>query len=128
MRPAGAVALGGIAGATCRWGLATMATGSLEAPRWPWPTFAANAVGCLLLGAIAARLPFLSRRAVVVWREGLATGFCGGLTTFSTFSVEVAAMLREHRPGLAAGYVAASLLSGYVLYELGRRAVHRRAA
>jgi fluoride exporter len=128
LHAAAAVALGGIAGASCRWALATTGGGSLESPQWPWPTFVANAVGCLVLGAIAARLPFLSQRAVVLWRDGLATGFCGGLTTFSTFSVEVAAMLREQRPGLAAGYVTASLLSGYALHDLGRRAMHRRAA
>jgi CrcB protein len=125
---AAAVGLGGIAGATCRWGLATLASGSLEGAEWPWATFAANAVGCLLLGAIAARLPFLSQRAAVLGRDGLGIGFCGGLTTFSTFSVEVAAMLRAERTGLAAGYVAASLLTGYVLYDLGRRAMHRAAS
>lgn len=123
-----AVAIGGVAGATCRWALATGGTWSLEAPTWPWATLAANAVGCLLLGMIAARLPFLSQRSVVVWRDGLGTGFCGGLTTFSTFSVEIAAMLREQRPGLAVGYLAASLLSGYVLYDLGRRAMRRTTA
>jgi CrcB protein len=121
-----AVGLGGAAGATCRWALATTTHGSLEDARWPWPTLAANAVGCLLLGVIAARLPFVSQRAVVVWRDALGTGFCGGLTTFSTFSVEVAAMLREHRPGLAVGYIGASLVSGYLLYELGRRFARRR--
>lgn len=112
MRPVWAVALGGIAGAACRWALAG---GALETVRWPWGTFVANAVGCLLLGVVV-------RRGVGVWRDALGAGFCGGLTTFSTFSVEVAAMLRADRPVLAVGYVGASVLTGYVLYDLGRRA------
>jgi CrcB protein len=123
-----AVAVGGIVGAAGRWGLATWATGSIERPAWPWPTLAANVVGCLVLGVIAARLPFLPARDVVVWRDGLGTGLCGGLTTFSTFSVEIAAMLRAHRPGLAAGYLGTSLVTGYIAYELARRATHHRLA
>jgi fluoride exporter len=123
-----AVGLGGIAGAAARWGLATWATGSIDRPAWPWWTLAANVAGCLFLGGIAARLPFLPPRDVVIWRDGLGTGFCGGLTTFSTFSVELASMLRAHRPGLAAGYFATSLVTGYIAYELGRRAIHQPAA
>jgi CrcB protein len=112
------VAVGGAAGAGCRWALGT----ALPHPGgWPLPTLAANVAGCLLLGVIVARLPFLAGRAVVVAREGLATGFCGGLTTFSTFSVELAGLLRDGRPALAAAYLAASLVTGYVAFDVGRR-------
>jgi CrcB protein len=127
-RSAWAVAVGGIAGSIVRWALATWSTGSIEAPTWPWWTLAANVAGCLVIGAIAARLPYLPPDRVVLWRDGLATGFCGGLTTFSTFSVELAAMLRAHRPGLAAGYLLTSLVTGYLAYEAGRRAAHARYA
>jgi fluoride exporter len=94
-----AVALGGIAGASGRWMVGEL-WGRNGA--WPWPTFVVNLVGCLLLGMIAAQLPFVARRAVL-WRDGLATGFCGGLTTFSTFAVEAAELIRQDRAGLAAG-------------------------
>jgi CrcB protein len=92
---------------------------------WPWPTFTVNVVGCLLLGVVAARLPFAPRRAVL-WREGLGVGFCGGMTTFSTFSVEAAELIRHDRPALAAAYLAISLAAGWLAYELGRRATHHR--
>ena len=118
-----AVAAGGVVGASVRWALAT----TLPHPGgWPWPTLAANVVGCLVLGVIAARLPFLSPRATVVVRDGLAVGFCGGLTTFSTFSVELATFLRDGRPGVAAAYLVLSLVTGFAAYDLGRRALGRR--
>lgn len=119
-----AVAVGGVAGASGRW-----LVGELWPPpgAWPWPTFTVNVVGCLLLGVIAARLPFKADRAVL-WRDGLATGFCGGLTTFSTFAVEAAELIRDDRAGLASGYLAASLVVGWAAYELGRRTAHRRIA
>jgi len=113
------VGVGGAAGAGCRWALGT----ALPHPGgWPLPTLAANVAGCLLLGVIAARLPFLAGLGMHLGRDGLATGFCGGLTTFSTFSVELAQLLRDHRPGVAAGYLAASLVTGYLAFVGGRRA------
>jgi fluoride exporter len=119
-----AVASGGAAGASGRW-----LVGHLwgDAGAWPWPTFVANVVGCLLLGAIAARLPFVPRQATL-WREGLGVGFCGGLTTFSTFTVEAAELVRDGRAALAVGYLGASLATGWIAYELGRRVMHHRSS
>lgn len=126
-----AVALGGAAGATCRWTLGTaLATSSPGEIAWPWATLTANVVGCVLLGIVVTRVPFAAprERAVVVWRDGLGTGFCGGLTTFSTFSVEAAEMLRVHRAGLAAAYLLVSLVSGYAAFTLARRLAHAHRA
>jgi fluoride exporter len=119
-----AVALGGAAGASGRW----LVGSAWDHPgTWPWPTFTVNVVGCLLLGVIAARLPFVADQ-VALWRDGLATGFCGGLTTFSTFAVEAAELIRDDRAGVAAAYLTASLAAGWATFELGRRAAHRRVA
>jgi fluoride exporter len=85
-----------------------------------------NVVGCLLLGYVAARLTRAAHQAVL-WRDGLGTGFCGGLTTFSTLMVEVVEMLRRDRIVVAAVYVAVSLALGFAAYELGRRLGHRLA-
>jgi CrcB protein len=119
-----AVALGGAAGAGCRWALGV----ALPHPGgWPLPTLAANGVGCLLLGVVVARLPLLAGRALTVGRHGLATGFCGGLTTFSTFSVELARFQRDGRTGLAVAYLTASLVTGYAAFVAGRRGTRRPA-
>jgi CrcB protein len=61
---------------------------------FPYGTMAVNIAGSLLIGIIYA----LSDRTSVIspeWRFFLATGFCGGFTTFSAFSFEAYALLRE---------------------------------
>jgi CrcB protein len=106
-----AIACGGAVGALARVGLAqslTSAPGS-----WPWATFAVNIVGALLLGYFVTRL---QERLPVsrLRRPLLGTGFCGALTTFSTVQIELLRMTDRHRFGLAAGYLAASLIGGYL--------------
>ncbi len=80
---------------------------------WPWGTFAVNVIGTLLLGYLVTRLqerlpPSTFRRPL------LGTGFCGALTTFSTFQVELIQLTRHGRAGLAVGYGLASLGAGLV--------------
>ena len=79
-----AVFAGGAAGALAR---AEIVQALPSHPgRWPWATFAVNIAGALLLGyfttRLQERLPLSSYR-----RPLLGTGFCGGLTTFSTILV-----------------------------------------
>ena len=100
---------GGALGATARAALDTLA--APDPARWPWPTFAVNIVGALLLGYFTTRL--LERLPVSSYRRPLlGTGLCGGLTTFSTMQVETLRMLQGRHYGLAAGYVAASVAAG----------------
>ncbi|HEY3144249.1 MAG TPA: CrcB family protein [Acidimicrobiales bacterium] len=115
--------LGGIAGATCRW--AVLHYGQTSGS-WPWPTLGVNVVGCAVLGIVATQLPFAAARRAVLWRDGVGIGFCGGLTTFSTLAVELAQMLRDDRWALAGGYLGASVVTGWLGYELVRRLTHRR--
>ena len=102
---------GGIAGTLAR---ALVAEALPHHPgQWPWATLLVNVAGAFVLGLVAARG---FRRSLI------GQGFCGALTTFSTFQLELLQMLDEGRTGLALGYAAASLVAGLVAAELGRRA------
>jgi CrcB protein len=94
------------------------------ATAWPWPTFGVNVAAAFLLGYFATRLqermPLSSYR-----RPLLTTGFCGGLSTFSTMEVEILKMLSAHAYGLAAGYTAASVAAGYAALHVATALVRR---
>ncbi|HTA13292.1 MAG TPA: fluoride efflux transporter CrcB [Solirubrobacteraceae bacterium] len=117
-----AIACGGALGALARIGAAQAFPTS--AGRWPWATFAVNIVGALLLGYFVTRLQ--ERLPVSTLRRPLlATGFCGALTTFSTVQIELLRMADRHDYVLAAGYLLASVIGGY-LAVFGSSALVRR--
>jgi fluoride exporter len=118
-----AIAAGGALGALARVELDRLFPPSPGG--WPWITFLINVAGSALLGYLATRLverlpPSTYRRPFV------GTGFCGALTTFSTFQVELVRLVRTDHVPLAAGYATASILSGLlavlVTTHLARRA------
>ncbi len=114
--------VGGAIGAAARAGLATLTVPDPAA--WPWPTFVANIVGAFLLGYFSTRL--LERLPVSSYRRPLwGTGFCGGLTTFSTMQVETVRMLEHQHYGLAAAYTVVSLIVGLVTVHLATGLVRR---
>lgn len=100
------VALGGAAGAVARYGAGRW-IGPAARGGFPWATFAVNLAGSLLLGIIVARVPPDDPRRLL-----LAVGFCGGLTTFSTFGYETFALLQDRAYGTALAYAAASMVIG----------------
>jgi len=108
-----AVFLGGGLGSLLRHAL-SLAVG---AHAFPAATLAVNAAGCFLIGCFGALAVRFS------WSEttslALATGLCGGFTTFSTFSKEALALLQGGRPAAFALYVAASVLLGLAAAALG---------
>jgi len=113
---------GGAVGAVLRIELTRLPVAG--APSWPWATFACNIAGAFALGYFATRLQ--ERLPLSTYRRPfLATGICGGLTTFSTMQVELLKMLDAHRYGTAAGYSAASIVAGYLAVHLATAAVRR---
>lgn len=120
--PALAISLGAAAGALLRWQLGVRLNSVF--PAIPPGTLAANLIGGYIIGVAIAYFAQASDIAPE-WRLLIVTGFCGGLTTFSTFSAEVVSLLQEGRLTLAMGaialHVAGSLLAtlaGLVSWQL----------
>lgn len=115
-----AIALGATLGALLRWGLGVWLNG-LQ-PYLPPGTLLANLVGGYLIGVAVA---FFAQHPEVppAWRLFIITGFLGGLTTFSTFSVEVAHDLTAGHVGWAIGTAAAHLLGSVAMTLLGMATV-----
>jgi CrcB protein len=85
---------------------------------FPWSTLVVNLSGSLILGfVVVTAVERLGQTRY--FRPLIGTGFCGGLTTFSTFVVEVDLLIRSGRVGIALLYVAVSLVAGLVLARGG---------
>ncbi|HEU5294711.1 MAG TPA: fluoride efflux transporter CrcB [Burkholderiaceae bacterium] len=87
-------------------------------PTIPLGTVAANLIGGLLIGAASA---FFSHHGALApeWRLLIITGFLGGLTTFSTFSAEVVALLARQEYGWAIGAAGLHLFGSLALTAIG---------
>jgi CrcB protein len=91
-KPILAISLGATLGALLRWGLGIKLNNLF--PAVPPGTLTANLVGGYVIGVAAgyfAQAPQIAPE----WRLLIVTGFCGGLTTFSTFSAEVTMLLQQ---------------------------------
>ncbi len=101
-----AVGIGGAIGAMMRYGVSQIPqfTPSL----FPYATLAVNVLGSFVIGVVAgavSKTSILSPAAAVFWKAG----FCGGLTTFSTFSLETVGLFEKKQWGIAGAYIAASI-------------------
>lgn len=105
------VGLGGVAGATLRW----LVGETITVDSFPWHTLLVNVVGCALLAAVTTSSLPLGRNRLI------AAGFCGGLTTFSTFSIEVIELLDSNENATALLYLVASIALGLIAYVGVRR-------
>jgi len=104
------VFLGGGFGSSLRYGLGKYLNST--ATGIPYGTFAANIIGSLLIGIIlgmAAKNDSISQNTMLL----LATGFCGGFTTFSTFAYENHVFLKSGDFGMFALYTIASFVIGF---------------
>ena len=107
------VALGGAAGSVVRFLFSVWIKPS---GGFPWPTLAVNILGCFAIGLVYG---FTSRHASEQMRLVLATGFCGGFTTFSAFGYENLTLIQSQQYALASAYVAASIVGGMAAVWLG---------
>jgi CrcB protein len=115
-----AISLGGALGAVLRWSLGARLNGLFHAI--PPGTLLANLVGGYVVGLAIA---FFATHAPLSpqWRLFVITGFCGGLTTFSTFSAEVVLLLQQGRSGWALAAVAAHVAGSLLMTLAGMATV-----
>lgn len=111
------VALGGAIGAVLRF-LITKIPG-LTGYAIPWMTLTANLIGALIIGFIAGSVVSQARLSPNQMAF-LKTGFCGGLTTFSTFSLESFELIQHGKYGMACIYAILSVFLCLIGVMLGR--------
>ncbi len=113
-----AVLAGGMIGAPARY-LADRFVQAKHDSVLPWGTFAVNMAGSAVLGFLLGAERHLGLPSVVF--ALLGTGFCGGLTTFSTFGYETLRLLEDGAVGAAGLNVIGSLAVGVLMAWLGFR-------
>jgi CrcB protein len=111
------VGLGSMLGGVSRYGL-TLATQNVAAFSLPYGTLWSNLVGCLLIGVIAGlggKTEILSTEMRLL----LATGFCGGFTTMSSFVYELGQFVQDKEYFFASTYFVATLAGAGVAFAAG---------
>lgn len=111
------IGIGGMAGSIARYLTATYFA-RLFPSHFPYGTFAVNMIGCLVIGLVfglSARYNWFTDD----WRIFLATGFCGGYTTFSAFAIENVQLLQNSQYGTFALYSFASFALGLLAVFAG---------
>ncbi|MCC6241462.1 MAG: fluoride efflux transporter CrcB [Gemmatimonadaceae bacterium] len=110
-----AIAAGGAAGSVTRYLISMWMMRASGA--FPVATLTVNIVGAFLLGFLARALSTPDANPVL--RAALTIGFCGGFTTFSTFSAEFVMLVQEGRSGRAVAYALVSVITGVLAVVAG---------
>ncbi len=112
------VGVGAAVGAPLRYLADTLAKARVPSA-FPWGTFAVNVAGSLVLGALVAAATALPAEVSAL----VGTGFCGALTTYSTFGYELAGLLERRDGRTAVAYLLASVVTGTLAAAAGWVAV-----
>lgn len=111
------VGLGSMLGGASRYGM-TLLTQNVSAFSLPYGTLASNLGGCLVIGfvaGLAGRTELLSTEVRLL----LATGFCGGFTTLSSFIYELGQFVQDKEYFFASTYFVATLAGAALAFALG---------
>jgi CrcB protein len=111
------VLLGGGLGSVARYLLSYFLTKN-NALNFPWATFIANTLGCIIIGLLFGYIQKNNLQNETL-KLLLITGFCGGFTTFSTFSLENIQFIQNQNYTLALIYTLASLFVGFLAVFIG---------
>lgn len=111
------VGIGGGVGSILRY-LVKVAAEKIYGNSFPLATFTANMLGCLLIGLL---LGYFTKNQNIPsdWSLLLITGFCGGFTTFSTFSSENLGLIQSGNYFTAMAYILGSLVLGVLAVFAG---------
>ena len=120
MREVMLVAVGGSLGALARYGTG-LAAGRWMGTGFPWGTLAVNVVGCFLMGMVmriilnleshtAEAITPAVKLQLSLWHRGVAIGFLGGLTTFSSFGADTIRQLQSGNFGLGLANIGGNVL------------------
>lgn len=115
-KPIVVLCVGGSLGTLFRWWLGM--TFNALFPTMPPGTLTANLVGGYIIGVAMAYFGTYTNLPPE-YRLFVMTGFCGGLTTFSTFSAEVTALLQQGRPAWAFGVIATHVVGSVLMTFAG---------
>lgn len=111
------VGIGSFLGGVLRYAISMFMKNSIG-QTLPWGTMSVNLLGCLIFGIISG---LFSKHGSTsnFWCLLLTTGFCGGFTTFSTFTNESVHLLENGYHGSFLAYMATSLAGGLLLTTFG---------
>jgi fluoride exporter len=107
------VGIGGMIGSVARYIFSVL----IKHNTFPFATYTVNIIGCFVIGMVMGLAH--KQEDFGDWRLFLATGICGGFTTFSAFSWECVSMLQQQRYVAVLAYVSGSLLLGFSATLLG---------
>lgn len=111
------IGIGGGLGSICRYLTSSLVSKYIQHP-FPFATFTANIIGCLLIGLLIGlferlQLPNPNLRLLLI------TGFCGGYTTFSSFTSENWNLIQSGNIIMAILYIATSIIAGLLAIWVG---------